>query len=170
MKNTKTLLVLVIFLFISACSPKPANINKVVTPTPQVEVTPTATFTSTIEPTPTLTLKSQYGNIDHLIGERLIFNDGLNPGTLTITERDLSNPVSMGGDISGFKFIDQVSPDGQWLVFFTNSGETRDPCDRIMFTSPAWMVQSFNTWMERLVKIGLIFLMKTGMLLIQNIF
>jgi hypothetical protein len=84
-------------------------------------ITPTQYATPTFKPTPTLIGQSEFGQIERLIGEtRPLYNNGQNPGVFTITNWDLSDPVSFGGDIPGYKFIESVSPDGKWIVFATN--------------------------------------------------
>jgi WD40-like Beta Propeller Repeat len=135
MKFVKYSLILAFLFILSACNSSPslpaANPEESKTAqTPEIISSPTPSFTATPAPTPTLILQSQYGRIQYVAGDRLIFNNNMNPGTLTITNKDLSDPVSLGVGLPGYKFLQSVSPDGKWVVFFTNSVQSQETCDK----------------------------------------
>lgn len=134
MKVIKMSMLIVCVFLIIGCNPSIKNIptineNNSAKQTPENGLTSTLAFTATPAPTPTLIRQSEYGRIVNVIGERLFFNNNANPGVLSITDRDLSNPVSIGEDIPGYKWIESISPDGKWIVFYTNSVQSNEPCD-----------------------------------------
>lgn len=77
-------------------------------------------------PTPTLTYFSKYGELSGTMGRWLFFTNNGEPGVLTKTNLDLSEPFTFGKNVPGMKWFHSVSPDGKWIVFFTSTTENGD--------------------------------------------